>query len=574
MQKPILNTGGAVRSPIKAFYGINRKKYGSPGECVNCLNINGDEFPVMRSVKGNKSVLTSEKDITKLLPPDEGKKIELIGLVGGEITGVYGFPNEGEQAEDTRRESILEIDNTIVVLPSLTSYNKTTQKYRNRTRDMYSYEKTVGNSNLKGIGGANGEYYIYLDAGRGTQNKDNFINKKIAWISMLIEKKYLGIWDDSEKDSHMIITECKEHTGYDCDYLCVSYYKKDENGEYQLSPNQMLDEMKTKFSKDDYARPYSTFSEIRIVFEEDDIKIACVHQNRVWGVSCDGRKVMCSKLGEPTEFTTYDAGASSSWFCEVGSEGSFTGIIPYNNAIFAFKASSVHVVYGTVPQNYSMEKTFEECGCIDGNSIIVVNNALYWLGYNGIYRYTGGTPKVISENLNKRYKKCVSFSDNQKLYLNLTDYDGNSELLCYDTLKGLWHSLSYFDFLGGFLFDGKLYAYTSREVYEISGGDYGEWGFESVLEYNATFDNHSATEIFLRAEMKKGSKIKVEHKGISQVDWENCGEYTADCDCMIKEKFVSRFKNDKAYQYKISGNGEVYIYELERTTPTGGRKNF
>ena len=151
---------------------------------------------------------------------------------------------------------------------------------------------------------------------------------------------------------------------------------------------------------------------------------------------------------------------------------------------------------------------------------------------------------------------------------------GNSELLCYDTLKGLWHSLAYFDFLGGFLFNGKLYAYTKNELFEISGGDYGEWCFESVLEYYDGFENCSATEIFLRAELKKGSRIKVEYKGISQSEWENCGEYIADCDCMIKEKFVARFRQDKAYQFKISGSGEAYIYELERTVSGSGRKNF
>ena len=157
--------------------------------------------------------------------------------------------------------------------------------------------------------------------------------------------------------------------------------------------------------------------------------------------------------------------------------------------------------------------------------------------------------------------------------MNLTDYDGNSELLSFDTEKGMWHKHDYQNFIGGFKFDGKLYAYTDSEVFEVSGGDFGEWSFESVVEYNDTFDNHSATEFFIRAEMKKGSTLKVEYKGISESDWETVGSYSADRHEMIKEKFTPRLRNDAAYQFRISGSGEVYVYELEKTTPTGGRKH-
>ena len=40
---------------------------------------------------------------------------------------------------------------------------------------------------------------------------------------------------------------------------------------------------------------------------------------------------------------------------------------------------------------------------------------------------------------------------------------------------------------------------------------------------------------------------------------------------MIKEKFVARLKNDKAFLWRISGCGEAYIYEIEKTVPRSGK---
>lgn len=544
---PILNTYESPKYPVKGFYGINRKKKASVGECVDCLNINGDEFPVLRSVRGNDGIIHSESEITKILPPESGA-VSLSGIIGGEVCVSDYDQATGEMGRDERPPiDILKIGDVYITLPSLMCYNqKLKTKSMRPTKEYLCYEE-------------NSKDFFRRMKLYSPKAYENFeIGQKIIYIKMNNFE-----WSASE-DNYFIISDKVSQTGGK--YVELSYLKKDGNGIFQISTNEELEGL-----LDDYS---GTGAKFLMISEAEDIKLACVLNNRVWGVTSDGRQIRCSKLGEPNVFSSYNDGAASSWFCEVGSEGKFTGIIPYNNAIFAFKESCVHVVYGTIPQNFSLEKTFEECGCIDGKSIQIVNNVLYWLGYNGIYRYAGGTPKVISDNLNKKYKACVSFTDNEKLYLNLTDLDGNKEFFSYDTKNGLWHKYTYLDVLGGFLYDGNLYAYTKNDIYKMFSGDFGEWNFTGVLEYNDNLQNNSTTDLYIMAEMKAGSEFTVEYKGISESDWEYCGKYVADKDCVIKEHFKMRVRHDSAYNLRISGNGEAYIYEMLKTTPGSGFKEI
>ena len=561
-----LQTTPTPKSGIKGFYGINRKMKGSAGECVDCQNVDGDEFPCLRSVKGNKSKLTSDGNIEKLIAPI-GDNFELCGVVDSKLVGCGEFKND-TGTENKNVDDVLKFTDALVTLPNLWVYNLTSLEVDKNEDSEYSQDKK-SDENVR----RSGNTYLFAVC-RGYSNTNKRINKKISSININD-----GAWTwAGDGTDYFIIDRLREwdikningsSTAYDC--LEVLYFKKDSNGVYQQTNHSGLDAMaedaNTKFSSSSNYRKYV------IKTEYESIKVACNWFNRLWGCSEDGREIRCSKLGELNNFSDYVSGAASSWFCEVGSDGKFTGIIPYNDALFAFKEHCVHVVYGTTPQNFSLEKTFDGFGCIDGRSICVVNNALYWLGYNGVYRYVGNSPKLISEPLNKKYKSGVAFSDNRKVFFNLTDYDGHSELLSFDTMAGIWHRYTYQNFIGGFNYNGKLYAYTSTEVFEIYGGDYGEWSFESVIDYNDSFEDDTVTEYHVRAYLTKGSTLKMEYKGISESDWEVVGEYAAEENEMIKEIFTPRFKNDNAYQYRLSGSGEVYIYEMEKYMPQGGRRH-
>lgn len=555
------------KAGIKGFYGINRKMKGSTGECVDCQNVDGDEFPCLRSVKQNKRALLAEGKIYKLLPP-EGDNFKLCGVLDNKVVGFGDFQNLGV-SYDTRVNNILKCADGLITLPNMWVYN--TKSMEIKKPDAGEYTKDVeSDENVR-----RKTSDIYLFAVKASPERiDTKIYEKISYINI---NDGAFEWSQNEED-YFLITRLKDVgimniNGSKSSYHCleVEYYKKDDTGVFVKSNHEELDKFAEYASK--RFSSSSNYTKYTLKTAAEEMPVACIWYNRVWACSANGRQIRCSKLGEFNNFEDYDSGAASSWFCEVGSDGEFTGIIPYNDAVFAFKENCVHVVYGTTPQNFSLEKTFDGFGCIDERSICVVNNALYWLGYNGVYRYVGNSPKLISEPLNRKYKSGVAFSDNRKVFFNLTDYEGHSELLSFDTMTGIWHRYTYKDFIGGFNYNGKLYAYTSSEVFEIYGGDYGEWSFESVVDYNDSFEDDTVTEYHIRAYMTKGSSLKIEYKGISESDWEFVGEYAAERDEMVKEIFTPRFKNDNAYQYRLSGSGEVYIHEMEKYIPQGGRRH-
>lgn len=536
---PIYETAASPKLPIKAFFGINRKKKGRSGECVECRNVDGDEFPVLRSVRTSQEVLASDSEITKLIPPPDDS-FRLCGIVGGEIVGFGTFDTSDTEIVDTRITDILKSGNALVTVPNFTVYNIDTKKAVAKPTDDYAYKSL---STYNTYFEKSGMDYVFLGA-----VADVLINKRIAYITAYHKDTKKTLYFQAVEPDYMIMDEDKH----------LKYYTK-QGDEYVQETNEVLDSM------------CDITANMVIITHTEDMELACVWQNRVWGGSSDGRRIRCSKPGELNNFTDFDSGAASSWSCEVGSDGKFTGIIPFSNAIFAFKESHVHVVYGTAPSNFSQDKTFDGCGLIDKNSLVVAGNSLFWLGYNGIYRYSGGKPKIISESLNKKYKSCVSFTDHKKVYFNLVDGDGEAEFLSFDIKNELWHRYDDANFIGGVLYGGKVYAYTENTVFELENGDFSEWSFDGVLEYNDDFSDCSVVEFYIRAELKNGSSVKIEFRGISESDWETLGGYTADKDEMIKEKFVARLKNDKAFLWRISGCGEAYIYEIEKTVPRSGK---
>lgn len=546
-----LQTTPTPKSGIKGFYGINRKMKGSAGECVDCQNVDGDEFPCLRSVKGEKKVLTADGNIEKLITPF-GDNFELCGVLDNKL--MIDGEVKGTDDVDTRVDDAIKFYDSVVTVPNMNVYSVKNSE-SNRRQDYRFYENKENSTLWQSF---ETSYRIFLDK---SSAKAEYAGEKLILNQKVVYLKLSGYkWEISE-DDYFLVNFINKYEDSSKIYVDFSYYKKNDKGEF------------TKTDNAEYEKATESTHVFLMITEYDNMSVTCGYHNRLWGCSEDGREIRCSKLGELNNFSEYTAGAASSWFCEVGSDGKFTGIIPYNDALFAFKEACVHVVYGTTPQNFSLEKTFDGFGCIDGRSICVVNNALYWLGYNGVYRYVGNSPKLISEPLNKKYKSGVAFSDNRKVFFNLTDYEGNSEFLSFDALTGIWHRYTYKNFIGGFNYNGKLYAYTSSEVFEIYGGDYGEWSFESVIDYNDSFEDDTVTEYHVRAYMTKGSTLKMEYKGISESDWEVVGEYSAEENEMIKEIFTPRFKNDNAYQYRLSGSGEVYIYEMEKYIPQGGRRH-
>ena len=115
-----LQTTPTPKSGIKGFYGINRKMKGSAGECVDCQNVDGDEFPCLRSVKGEKKVLTADGNIEKLITPF-GDNFELCGVLDNKL--MIDGEVKGTDDVDTRVDDAIKFYDSVVTVPNMNVYS-------------------------------------------------------------------------------------------------------------------------------------------------------------------------------------------------------------------------------------------------------------------------------------------------------------------------------------------------------------------------------------------------------------------------------------------------------------------
>lgn len=172
--------------------------------------------------------------------------------------------------------------------------------------------------------------------------------------------------------------------------------------------------------------------------------LVTTHSGRIY-VAKD-KTLSFSALQKSTDWTTAnDSGAIT----VTNAQGNLTAVIEYANHIVAFTETSMHELYGTGPANYQLQNLTDEIGCIANRTVQEVKGLLLWLGYNGIFKYTGGIPSKISnpvkrwiDGINYTYKTgaCAGVMED-KYYISIpygTSATGNNTLLVYDTLRNSW----------------------------------------------------------------------------------------------------------------------------------------
>ncbi len=171
-----------------------------------------------------------------------------------------------------------------------------------------------------------------------------------------------------------------------------------------------------------------------------DMDFVCESGNRLWGCSSSNNEIYASKLGDAKNWNCFMGISTDSYAVSVGSDGEFTGAIPYRGYVLFFKENCVHKIYGstlpfTVLCSYlrGVQKGSER-------SLVCVNESLYYKSPNGVCSYEGGIPVNVSKELgNEYYTNAVSGALRDKLYICMSDKNGVRHLFVYDTEKRLWN---------------------------------------------------------------------------------------------------------------------------------------
>jgi hypothetical protein len=68
-----------------------------------------------------------------------------------------------------------------------------------------------------------------------------------------------------------------------------------------------------------------------------------------------------------------------------------TGLIEFQENLVVLTDESIYMLSGGTDADYQLYRVAGGVGCVSHSSLVVVGGSLYFLGFDGIYRYTGGT---------------------------------------------------------------------------------------------------------------------------------------------------------------------------------------
>lgn len=297
-----------------------------------------------------------------------------------------------------------------------------------------------------------------------------------------------------------------------------------------------------------------------------ELSVVCESNNRLWGA--EGDTIYASALGDPTNFFTYDGLDTDSYAVAVASEGAFTGCCGFGNSVLFWKENRLYKILGAYPSQYTMYE-YNVPGVKQGSeqSLVNINEVLYYHGRDGVYRYNGGAPDLASDVFGmRRFAEASAGTAEGRYYISMKDrQSGAWGMWVYDTLKGLWVQEDDTQAMNFAADEGKLYCIGNGKLMHLNPDD-----GEEVIAWSATttrmdemFHNRKCySKLLLRGEL-------LEDTAWLQVDVSCDGE-------PFKRVYTSRDKGAKtlvipimpkrcdSFRIRLSGEGKFIIRSLVR----------
>ncbi len=212
-----------------------------------------------------------------------------------------------------------------------------------------------------------------------------------------------------------------------------------------------------------------------------DIAYATVHHSRVFGV--DGDRVYASAFNDCSDWeldTASDINAANAWATTSQSDtrasGGFTAVACCDGYAVCFRRDHMQQVYNN--KNPFRLVNIGAWGCIDNYAHCTWNSVLAFASDTGIWLYSGGYPKLISERLAvKDFSGTRLAANGDLLYAYIPSED---RVFVYENTGDSWgeRSVSDIALLTG---DGtRVYAVKNDgSVWLMDGGEYGEFSVET-----------------------------------------------------------------------------------------------
>lgn len=395
---------------IIEFKGLNRRTTVQEGEMSDMLNLSSDNYPVLtqRKPRGRMTLpgdvmrplqLMSRYDHIAMLALDEDSNVKFYynGVLISEVTGL------------TESTKMVAINNRMCFFPDKMSIDITSLGVQTGTYRSLDASVTLASDTTVTI--SNEDARITLPSGHSFKYDDAInINGTLKYTpsggSATTMPITVSCWIEDVVSTNTIVL-----------------------------PRETFIEM-----TGEGATNVKLAVDTTIKREVPDVDHVIEWNNRLWGASSADNTIYASKLGDPTNWQYFQGTSLDSYYAEQGTDGDWTGVALYSNHLIFFKENSMCRVYGTAPSNYQVTNT-EIFGVEPGSrqSVITINDTVFYKSRIGIMAYSGGTPYCISDGLNIEFRDVVAGTEKRKYYASIHTADAGYELMVFDTEKALWH---------------------------------------------------------------------------------------------------------------------------------------
>ena len=340
-------------------------------------------------------------------------------------------------------------------------------------------------------------------------------------------------------------------------------------GEYTTADENVLPTI--IFDRDLFPEVGAEAGAVTISRKVPSLQVVCESNNRLWGA--EGNTIYASALGDPTNFFTYDGLDTDSYAVAVASDGEFTGCIGFGTSVLFFKEDRMYKVLGDYPSNYTMYE-YQVPGVKRGSegSLCNINETLYYHSREGVYRYTGGSPELISEEFGlRRFQDAAAGAEGDRYYISMQDIHSQKwGLWVFDTQRGLWLQEDESRGVDFAYNDGKLYFINGEGSLICVNPDESTEDFEwsaTLCRVDETYHNRkSYSKLLLRMDIAAGSWIQVE----VSVDDKPFELVYTDHDSVERMREIPILpKRCDNFRVRLKGSGPVVIRSMVREFSLG-----
>lgn len=315
-----------------------------------------------------------------------------------------------------------------------------------------------------------------------------------------------------------------------------------------------------------------------------DIKFTIECNNRLWGCSNDGHEIYATKLGSVENWNYFAGTSMDSWAVNLGSDGVFTGVaVLQGNPVF-FKENYIIKIGVSSIGAHSMRE-INAIGVEEGSedSLVRINEVLYYKAIDGIYAYDGSYPIRISDKFGDvRYHDAVGGNLSNMYYVSMKDDSNKSHVFVYDIQHGLWFKEDNAEVKQYCKYKEDLYFVESNKLYIRDGaksdakekevdwfvvsGDIG-YLYTSKKHANRIDKKSYINKLQINAQLPVGSYMSVYINYDSSDEWEFLWDLSGAGTRLFN--IPVRPRRCDHFRYKIVGHGDAKIFSITKTYVDG-----